>query len=117
MYLRILSVLLPVTIVFMGQSAFADCDGVGCNNVKIEMLYVASGVTYLKTSGTETQLDNCVPVSGIMVSLDHSHSSADKIYALLLTAYTGKLNVNLRFNDTAGNSGACKINYAVLENN
>ena len=109
--------LIVIFFTFISQNALAECSGVDCKNVKLEMLYVQGSNSYIQTSGTETLLDNCVPLGGNLISLDHSHSAADKIYALLLTAYTSKLNVKIRTNDTTNNTGSCSIAYAVLENN
>jgi hypothetical protein len=106
-----------VILFLLPTQAFADCGETTCVNVKITMLYVTSGITHLQTTGTETNLTNCTPEGGSLVSLSHSHGSADKIYAALLSAYVGKLNIRLRFNDTAGGTGACHIQYAVLEGN
>lgn len=108
---------LTLLFILISQNSFAGCEGTGCIDVKIEMLYVDITKTYIKTDGVETNLDNCTPDSSVYVALDHSHPSADKIYALLLTAYTSKMNVQMRFYGGIGDTGLCTIQYAILANN
>ncbi len=101
------------------STASADCGAGGhtCTDVKLDMIYVTSGLTLVQTDGDESLLTNCTSPDGKHVKLSHSHASAEQIYALLLTAYTGKLNVRLRMTDTSGGTGDCYISYAILEKN
>lgn len=103
-------------LMLSGASAYATCGTTTCSDVKITKLYISDGgVTNIETSGVETDLTNCVPVSNKYFRLFNTHSNADKIYAALLAAYLNDLNVRLRAKDTAGNTGECEIWYAVIE--
>lgn len=116
---KTLFLIVGIFMMFNTDKALADCSGYGCYTVKFEMLYVDTVRTFIKTSGVESQLTQCTAYGSSQTSvwLENSHPNADKIYALLLTAYTAKLNVRLVFNQTGNTADICTINYAVLENN
>ncbi len=103
-----------VFVVSWSSVTFASCSGVACNDIKITEIYPTDGHTYIKTDGIEADLGNCVPIGNVYLKLLNTHSSVDRIYSLLLSAYLSNLDVDIRTNDTAGNTGDCTIAYAKL---
>ena len=103
-------------IISLNTASYAACSGMACSEVKIEELYPTNGFTYITTDGIEANLTNCVPISSKFIKLLNSHSNADKIYSLLLSAALADREVYIRTNTTTGNTGECTINYVKLVN-
>jgi len=104
-FIAILTLLLSVS------TPYAACSG---NNYKetIDVLYLnTDGTVFIDTSGIEADLNNCVPVTGIYISLMPDHLLRDQIYALLLTAHANRSLVEIRTKDTPGAS--CEVSYVV----
>ncbi len=96
-------------------AAAADCSVDMCSNVSIEQIYVESGSsgnsTWIRTSGTETNLSMCSPDSSVYVWLDGNMSQKKEVLSLLMMAYALDKPVSIRlYNGARG----CAIAYAFL---
>ena len=93
-------------------TAYADCNGNACVNVKIKRLFVRSeaGIS-ISTTGNETNL-NCAGPGHTYIELRTSHPNYDEIYSLLLAAKLADYDVWIR---TVTSTVNCRIQYVVLE--
>jgi hypothetical protein len=96
-------------------AAAADCSVDMCSNVSIEQIYVESGSsgnsTWIRTSGTETNLSMCSPDSSVYLWLDGNVSQKKEMLSLLMMAYALDKPVSIRvYNGSRG----CAIAYAFL---
>ena len=104
-----------IVLFLMPTAAYAECVATGCNKVKITMIYVRTAMTIFGTNGTESQLTNCTPDAGKFLVLDNTHDNSEKVYALLLLAYSSNLDVNIVVRPDDNN--LCKIVYAYVGDN
>ena len=101
-----------ITMGALSISANAACVGNNCSNVDVEKIVVTQATMYIATSGTETGLTNCTPVSGIFITLSSVDAASKAIYSALLTAQTTHKKVKIRTKDTPG--ARCQIDYIEL---
>lgn len=93
-------------------TAWADCSADACSSVYIELLYVESGTnSWIRTSGTETNLSVCTADSGVHLWLDGGAPQKKEVLALLMMAYSLDKPVYIRV--TSGARG-CAISYVTL---
>lgn len=102
-----------IALAFINTDALAACSGVSCTDVKVTLLYINDGSTLIGTDGTESNLTNCVTTT--YITLENAHSNDDKVFSLLLSAYITGESVQVRTVNTAGNTGACVVNYVTID--
>lgn len=92
--------------------ALAECSGNGCTGVRITGLYTyggdSQGYAWITTSGTETNLGNCTPDSGIFIKVEGGTPKVDWLFAQLLTAYQTQETLSVR---TMDGGGVCRVSY------
>lgn len=96
-------------------AAAAECSGEMCSEVHIEQIYVESGQwgnsTWIRTTGTETNLSICTPDSNVYLWLDGNLSQKKEVLSLLMLAYSSDKPVSIRLSTGAR---GCSIAYAFL---
>ena len=69
--------------------AAAECAVDACSDVLVDQIYVETGAnSWIRTSGTETNLNMCTPDSGVYLWLDGSLAQKKEVLALLMLAYS-----------------------------
>jgi len=92
--------------------AAADCSVDACADVYIDQIYVESGTnSWIRTSGTETNLSVCTPDSGVYLWLDGNQPQKKEVLAALMLAYSLDKPVYVRV--TNGARG-CSIAYIYM---
>lgn len=109
-------VALRLTAGFLGLlAAFAsaaECTVDACADVYVDQIYVESGTnSWIRTSGTETNLSVCAPDSGVYLWLDGSTPQKKEVLAVLMMAYA--MDKPVYFRVTNGARG-CHIAYVVM---
>lgn len=90
----------------------ADCTIDACSDVYVDQIYVESGAnSWIRTSGTETNLSVCTPDSGVYLWLDGSLAQKKEVLAVLMMAYA--LDKPVYFRLTNGARG-CSIAYVFV---
>lgn len=116
MLIRKLGILLCAMIATYAPATLADCSGLTCTSVYIEMLNAEAGElpgsddVWVQTSGAESAL-NCTANSGIYLKLRNEAPSRKEVYAMLLTAFAMDKPISLRVVDS---SVDCVIAYAYI---
>jgi hypothetical protein len=95
--------------------ALADCTGLTCTSVYIETLNAEAGEmadvddVWVKTTGTESVL-TCTADSGVWLKLRKEAPEINRVYAMLLTAFTTDPRITIRLVGEPGQP--CLIAYA-----
>jgi hypothetical protein len=90
----------------------AECTVDACSNVYVDQIYVESGTnSWIRTSGTETNLSVCTPDSGVYLWLDGSLPQKKEVLSVLMMAYALEKPVYFRL--TSGARG-CSIAYVFV---
>jgi hypothetical protein len=105
-----------ICVGFMGPLAAlgtaAECSVDACSDVLVDQIYVETGAnSWIRTSGTETNLNMCTPDSGVYLWLDGSLAQKKEVLSLLMLVYSLDKPVYIRV--TNGARG-CAIAYVFL---
>lgn len=100
-------------IACISSLAHAECFSYGCDNERVQRLYVNNGgAVYIKVSGDTSQLD-CTLVQGQFITLKSNAAHKDQVYSALLTAVTMDRPV-ARLRIVNGTSD-CELNYIFVD--
>ncbi len=92
--------------------AAAECSVDACSDVLVDQIYVETGAnSWIRTSGTETNLNMCTPDSGVYLWLDGSLPQKKEVLSLLMLAYSLEKPVYIR---VANSARGCAIAYVLL---
>jgi hypothetical protein len=101
---------------FVPFASMADCAQSVCANVHVDQLYAETGLAgrnyWIRTSGTETNLNVCAPDSGAFLRIDGSLPQAKETFALLMMAYSLDKPISIRVQD---GSRGCEITFVTLD--
>jgi hypothetical protein len=92
--------------------SYAECGSNFCENVKIQEMQVTyDGIVWIQTTGTETNLQNCVPQGGSItpfIKVDANTSGGKNLYSALLSAQARDKSFLVRTRDGVS---PCEIHY------
>ena len=102
---------LAISVFYLASAtiASAECDNIRCVG-QIERLLVGASRIGITTDGDESKL-NC-ELSNSYISLEFEHKAFREIYAALLAAKTGNIDVNIRIVEGSDN---CAISYVRID--
>lgn len=93
-------------------TAAAECTVDACSDVLVDQIYMEIGGNgWIRTSGTETNLNMCTPNSGVYLWLDGSTAQTKGVLSLLMLAYSLDKPVYIR---VVNGSHGCAVTYAFL---
>lgn len=103
---------IAVLVLLLCATSHAECGSNFCENVKIQEMQVTyDGIVWIQTTGTETNLQNCVPQGGSVtpfIRVDANTIGGKNLYSALLSAQARDKSFLVRTRDGVS---PCEIHY------